>query len=163
MANEKQEQLWEKNEALIKCQTENVKNLYELAQLMKEKMENMALIDEGRKALEVSKLEVASKEREIQLLKGQLQEPLRLQEQLEDCRRELQQAHQDNSQLRAKLHRQQEEFEQTKVVISHIDTRGQPSMTSAISEPEKLVTPSSEFFYCFMVLGVSRVSASGFI
>lgn len=97
MANEKQEQLWEKNEALIKCQTENVKNLYELAQLMKEKMENMALIDEGRKALEVSKLEVASKEREIQLLKGQLQEPLRLQEQLEDCRRELQQAHQDNS------------------------------------------------------------------
>lgn len=146
IAKEQQEQLWEKSEALIKSHTENVKNLYELAQFMKEKLESMALIDEGKKALEASRIEADGKDRENQSLKAQLQDPLQLQEQLKCCQEELHKAQQDNSQLRAELHRQTEELEQQKIMFSHISTMAQPSMTSAISEPKNVVTPSLEFF-----------------
>jgi hypothetical protein len=146
LANEKQDQLWEKNEALIKCQTENVKNLHEVAQLMREKMDAMTSLEAGRKELEARRSEVELKDREIQQLKTQLQEPFRLQEQFEECQRTLQQAQQDNSQLRGELQRRQEELEQSRAMVSHVSTIGQPSITSAMDEPEKLVTPTAEFF-----------------
>jgi predicted nuclease with TOPRIM domain len=113
---------------------------------MKEKMKTMTFLEAGKKELEAQRSELESKDREIQQLKNQLRDPLQLQEQFEECQRTLQQVQQDNGQLQVEFQRRHEELEQSRAMVSHVNTIGQPSITSAMDEQEKLVTPSSNFF-----------------
>jgi len=58
----------EKSEAFIASQTENVRNLYQLAQAMREKMDGMAILETCQKELQGYKAQLGEKEVEIQKL-----------------------------------------------------------------------------------------------
>lgn len=74
------EKMLEKSEAFIGSQTDNARNLYQLAQAMKDKMDSMATIDNCQKELQVCKTQLDEKEGGIQKLHQQMQADNRLQE-----------------------------------------------------------------------------------
>ena len=62
LLHEKINRLIEKIEALIKCQTINVKHIYELAQTIKEKMEDQMAMEGHLKTIDLLQNQVAEKE-----------------------------------------------------------------------------------------------------
>lgn len=73
MVDEKQDQLIKKGKALVECQTNNVKNICDLAQAMKERMSKEAEIETLRKIMETIKALGEEKEEENQALREQMQ------------------------------------------------------------------------------------------
>lgn len=73
MVDEKQDQLIKKGEALVECQTNNVKNLRELAHAMKEKMDCVMEVEALKRAAEVNMIQLEAKEAENRALNLQLQ------------------------------------------------------------------------------------------
>ena len=83
LLQEKRNQLIEKTEALIKCQTVNVKHIYELAQAMKDKMEDQVAMEGHLKTIDLLQNQVAEKEKENATLRQQVSQLERQPELLE--------------------------------------------------------------------------------
>ena len=118
MVDEKQDQLIKKGEALVESQTNSVKNLRELAQTMKEKMDCVMEMEALRRATEANKVQIEAKEMENRALKLQLQvqEPLQLR--LSESQEKLKNTKAENLQLREKLRVQQEDLDKQKEMLS---------------------------------------------
>ena len=85
------------------------KNLQELAQTMKEKMEKAMEANIWRKVAEVAQVQVREKEQEIVDLRSQLWPEENMQKTLKTCQKELIQSQEECRQLREKLQLQQGE------------------------------------------------------
>ena len=89
IADQRQEYLIEKGDALVQCQTSNVINLYELAQSLKEKMEMFVGMEALKKVAKASQVQMEAQDKKNQTLTLQLQaqeqhqvEPMKCQEEL---------------------------------------------------------------------------------
>lgn len=89
IASEIQEQLIAKGESLVQCLTANVKRLYELVQVMKEKMNSFQEVERLTKACKESQTHVELKDKENQTLKLQLQIQGQLQQEVVVGREEI--------------------------------------------------------------------------
>lgn len=149
MVSEKQEKLMEKSDALVQCQTDIVKTLSTLAQVMKEKMDGAILIEEGRRTMETLMMKVEEKEIENQNLRSQLPLVSQLREQLRSYQEELHLIKEESNGLRERLTRQQKEFEQQKTMVSHLSTVGQPLITSTPVVTAEVTAPSTRVLAAF--------------
>ena len=112
MVDMKQDQLIKTVEALVECQTNNVKSLYKLAQVIRERMNKEAEVEALTKLLDNCQAMVEEKDRELQTLRVQpLPQDDTVWKTLRSCRQELELAKEENCQLREKLQLQQKEFE----------------------------------------------------
>ena len=73
IADQRQEHLIEKGDALVQYQTSNVKNLYEVTKALKEKMEMCVGMEALKKATETNQVQMEAQDKENQALKLQLQ------------------------------------------------------------------------------------------
>ena len=103
IADKRQEHLIEKDDALVQCQTSNVKNFYELAQALKEKMEMCVGMEALKKTVEASQAQMEAQDKENQTLKLQLQAQEQYQMELAKCQEELKLAKSESYQLQEKL------------------------------------------------------------
>ena len=132
LLEEKAEQLIQKREALMGCQSTNLKYLQELSEAMKFKIEQQELLEEGKRTIRQYREQVETYEQEKVTFQRQLAGHSRIQEQLDSCREELQKVTRENNQLREKLQNQEVDFVQRKAIVSGIDG-GQPSTLSTVS------------------------------
>ena len=109
MVDEKQDQLIKKGEALVECQTSNVKNLCGFAQAVKERMSEETEIETLKKLMETSRK--LYEEKENQILKERLQQQESDRLTLQTCQEELKQVQKENHRLQEKLQLQEMEFE----------------------------------------------------
>lgn len=100
IADQRHEQVIAKGEALVQCQTNNVKTLSDLAQAMREKMESYTEIEALKKAVEAGTLQIKNQSEEVAALKDQLQTQGALREELRKCRDELEQMKSAKQQVR---------------------------------------------------------------
>ena len=124
---EAREKMLEKSEAFVASQTDNVRNLYQLAQAMREKMDGMATLETCQKELQVYKAQLSEKEVEIHKLHQQIQTDNRLQEKLEASRGQLRQLTDENQQLREQTKLQSLELVQQQLKLDQLAGGGQPS------------------------------------
>lgn len=103
LLKEKRTQLMEKTEALISSQSANVKHIYELAQAMREKLDDRVTIDTQLKAMDSLKNQLAGKTMEVETLQQQLQKQSQVAELAEKYRTEAEQVKRENESLREKL------------------------------------------------------------
>ena len=95
-AEERQDQLWKKNKALIDCQATNVKNMSDLAQAVKEKMESLVAAKKSQRELVACQSLLTEKDRELQVLQQQVQLREMLHNQLEACQEQVRQLTAEN-------------------------------------------------------------------
>ena len=118
IADQRHEQVIEKGEALVQCQTNNVKTLSDLAQAMREKMESYREIEALKKAVEAKHLQNQAQSEEIRALKDQLQAREVLQEELKKCQDELEQVKREKQQVQEQERRHRQVIESQKKMQS---------------------------------------------
>lgn len=134
LLEEKSEQLLQKREALMGCQSTNLKYLQELSEAMKSKIEQQEILEESKKAIRQYQEQAEAHEQEKATFQRQLTGYSRNQEQLEECREEVQRVTGENSQLRERVQKQEEELVRLKAIVNCVD-KSQPSATSTILNP----------------------------
>lgn len=143
---EKRTQLIEKTEALIKCQTANVKHIYELAQAMKEKVADQVTIEGHLKAIDMLHTQVAEKEKENVGLRQQLNQWERQPKQVNEDHARAEQLTQENESLKRELQVRGEELNQYKAKVEQLTAKGQSSTTATGFKAVLPFPSSSEFF-----------------
>lgn len=131
IANEKQEQLIAKGEALVQYQTANVKTLNELAQVMKEKMNNFREREQLKKAFEESQTHVELKDKENHALKLQLQTQGHLQQEVVASGEEIKRLRLENHELKEKLQ------------LQHVDLEKQRELLTKKKEEQLSIVPAT--------------------
>lgn len=129
---DKSEQLIEKSEALISCQSTNVKHLLKLAQAMKEKMDQHVLFEENKKIMNYYHEQLIVKEKERLNMQEQSGRYQQMKEQLDEEQVKLRLVITENGQLKEKLKLQELELGQQKAKVRHISI-GQLSLPSTAS------------------------------
>ena len=133
VANLKQT-LQEKREALVTSQTTMVKHILDLAEALKEKMDQQSKLEESKRAIDIFTKQLATAEAEKAALLVQLAEHKGEREQLADCQVALKGLNLENAQLKEKLREQEAELARQLSVITQPSTVP-PSMTSTVSNP----------------------------
>ena len=96
LLQEKRAQLVEKTEAVIKSQSANVKHIYELAQAMREKMDDRVTIENQSKAMDLLSNQLAEKTKEVETLRQQSQKQSQAAELVDKYRTEAEQVKREN-------------------------------------------------------------------
>ena len=143
LLDEKSEQLLQKTEALMSCQSTNLKYLQELTDAMKFKIEQQESAEESKKTIKQYQEQLEAHKREKVTLQRKLNSPSRIQEQLDKCREEVQRLTRENNHLKERLQKQEGELMQQKAMVSRMEV-GQPSTTSTVSNPIQAGPLSSE-------------------
>lgn len=141
LLQEKRTQLIEKSEALVSCQSTKVKHLLELAEAVKEKMDNQIILDEHKKTIDWQQKQVADKEAENEALRQQVQKLLSVTELTEKYRTEVDRVKMENEGLKEKLAVQEAEAAKYRVMTKQkqVMAEGQISETTNAAN---LITPS---------------------
>ena len=126
--------LQEKKKALVTSQTAMVKHILELAEALKEKMNQQAKLEESKKAIDNFAKQLATAEEEKATLLTQLGEYKGERDQLADCQALVMRLNAENAQLKEKLREQEGVLARQATLITHPSTK-QPSMTSTVSNP----------------------------
>lgn len=120
LLREKSNQLCEKGEALVACQSTTVKHILDLAVALKEKLDQQVELDASKKTIDLYQRQVAEKEQQNGVLQQQLESCRPIHEQLEKCQQELQQVSAENQKLKEKVRLQGEEIAQQKAMTSRV-------------------------------------------
>lgn len=123
---EAREKMLEKSEGFIASQTDNVRNLYQLTQAMKEKMDSVAPIENCQKELQVCRAQLGEKELKIHKLNQLVRADHRLQEKFETFKEQLRQLTKENQWQKEQLRLQDLELQQQKLKIDKLASRGSP-------------------------------------
>lgn len=145
---EKRVELIEKTEALIKCQSANVKHIYELAQAMKEKMEDQAVIEGHNKTIDLLQNQVAEKEKENVTLRQQVRQLERQLGPMERDRSKEERITQENESLKEKLTMQEAEVARYKTMLKQKQVAADGQSSKAPTEAKLVQSPvlPTEFF-----------------
>lgn len=121
---EAREKLLEKSEAFIACQTDNVRNLYQLAQARKEQMEGMATIGTCQRELQDCRAQLGEKDLEIRKLHQHIEADNRLQEKFQASKEQLRQLTAENQQQKEQLRLQSMELHQQRLMLDQLASKG---------------------------------------
>lgn len=126
--------LREKREALVASQTATVKHILELAEALKEKMDQQSKLEENKKAINIFVKQLAAAEEEKTILLTQLSKYKGECEQLAECQVGLKRLKEESAQQKEKLREQEGELAWQATVATQ-PSNMQPSMTSTVSNP----------------------------
>lgn len=118
----------------MSCQSTTVKHILDLAQVLKDKMDQHIKLEGNKRTMNVYLEQLSTKEAEKVVLQNQLNEYKGEREQLADCQATLKRITLKNSQLKEKLQLQEGKLAQRKAMVIHMSTC-QHSVTLTISNP----------------------------
>ena len=132
LLEEKAEKLVHKGEALMSCQSTNLKYLQELSEAMKFKIEQQGLLEEGKRTIKQYREQIENYEQEKVTFQSQLAGFPRIQEELDSCREDVQRLTKENDRLNEELQKLEVELGHRKAIVKGADG-GYLATTSMVS------------------------------